>query len=36
VDVMGGNNHASMERKENCLDYPESRYENLKKGFPGE
>lgn len=35
VDVLGGSGQG-MERKENCLEYPESKYENLRKGFPGE
>jgi chitinase len=25
-----------MQRKDNCLEYPESKYDNLRKGFPGE
>lgn len=33
VDVLG---IANLEKRENCLEYPESYYENLKKGFPGE
>lgn len=36
VSVLGGNGGVGMERKENCLDYPNTKYENLKKGFPGE
>jgi chitinase len=31
VGVLG-----RLETKENCLEYPETKYENLKKGFPGE
>ena len=36
VHVLGGSGGMGMEKKENCLEYPESRYENLKTGFPGE
>jgi chitinase len=36
VDVLGGSGGMGMEAKENCLGYPESKYENLKKGFAGE
>jgi chitinase len=36
VDVLGGKIGAGMEKKENCLEYPESKYENLRRGFPGE
>lgn len=25
-----------IEKRPNCLEYPESKYENLRKGFPGE
>jgi chitinase len=25
-----------IERRENCLEYPQSKFENLRKGFPGE
>ena len=32
VKGLGGG-HALMKR-ENCLDYPETKYDNLKKGFP--
>jgi len=31
VEVLG-----LLENSRNCLDYPESKYENLRKGFPGE
>jgi chitinase len=33
VDVLGVEN---LEKRANCLEYPESKYENLKKSFPGE
>jgi len=33
--VLGGKDCERMGRV-NCLDYPESKYENLKTGFPGE
>lgn len=36
VGVLGGPDGTGMEKKENCLEYPESKYENLKKGFPSE
>lgn len=35
VDVFQGSGKG-LDRRENCLEYPESKYENLKKGFPGE
>ena len=34
VRSMGGLD--VLERKANCLEYPDSKYENLRKGFPGE
>jgi chitinase len=34
VDAVGGSE--VLEEERNCLDYPESKYENLRKGFPGE
>ncbi|KAJ9145288.1 Family 18 glycosyl hydrolase [Pleurostoma richardsiae] len=34
VDVLGG--PRALQWEENCLEYPESKYENLKKGFPGQ
>jgi hypothetical protein len=34
VEQVGG--RGSLEEGRNCLDYPESKYENLRKGFPGE
>lgn len=34
VRACGGAAH--LDDSENCLEYPESKYENLRKGFPGE
>ena len=34
VEAVGG--REVLEEERNCLDYPESKYENLRKGFPGE
>ncbi|KAL9110384.1 MAG: hypothetical protein Q9227_005115 [Pyrenula ochraceoflavens] len=34
VSDIGGLN--KLEQKSNCLQYPESKYDNLKKGFPGD
>lgn len=36
VEGLGGYNGRHMEHRENCLDYPESKYENLRKGMSGE
>lgn len=36
VEVLGGKEGGGMDRGQNCLDFPESKYENLRKGFPGE
>ena len=36
VDGLGGFEERHMERRENCLEYPESKYDNLRKGMPGE
>lgn len=33
VDVLGG--PGSLSKDENCLSYPESKYDNLRNGFPG-
>ena len=33
VDTMGGSSGASVEQKQNTIDYPESKWENLRKGF---
>ncbi|TGJ83811.1 hypothetical protein E0Z10_g4965 [Xylaria hypoxylon] len=32
VDVLGGPN--GLDKTENCIEYPESKYENLRAGFP--
>ncbi|CAJ2509650.1 Uu.00g146760.m01.CDS01 [Anthostomella pinea] len=32
VDVMGG--PAALDKTPNCIDYPQSKYENLRAGFP--
>ena len=34
VDGVGG--RQILDQTQNCLDYPESKYENLRKGFAGE
>jgi len=34
LNASGGNE--MLEESRNCLDYPESKYENLRKGFQGE
>ena len=34
VRASGGKDR--LEARENCLDYPESKFENLRNGFPGE
>ena len=36
VSGLGGFEQRHMERRENCLEYPASKYDNLKKGMPGE
>ncbi|KAK5126334.1 Endochitinase B1 [Meristemomyces frigidus] len=33
VEGLGGYNGRHMEHAENCLEYPESKYENLRKGM---
>ncbi|KAF2723459.1 glycoside hydrolase family 18 protein [Polychaeton citri CBS 116435] len=36
VDGLGGFEGKHMEKTNNCLEYPESKYDNLRKGMPGE
>ncbi|KAL9095530.1 MAG: hypothetical protein Q9165_002401 [Trypethelium subeluteriae] len=36
VERMGGHGGRHMEQRPNTLEYPESKYDNLRKGFPGE
>lgn len=36
VQGLGGYEGRHMERRENCLEYPESKFENLRNGMPGE
>lgn len=36
VQGLGGYEGKRMERMENCLEFPESRYDNLRNGMPGE
>ncbi|TKA53271.1 Endochitinase B1 [Cryomyces minteri] len=36
VRHLGGHGGGKMEQVENVLEYPESKYENLRKGFPHE
>ncbi|KAF2760716.1 glycoside hydrolase family 18 protein [Pseudovirgaria hyperparasitica] len=36
ADQLGGGNGGLIEQRANVIDYPESKYENLKKGFAGE
>ncbi|KAI0509514.1 glycoside hydrolase superfamily [Xylaria bambusicola] len=32
VDVLGGSD--GLEKSENCIEFPETRYDNLREGFP--
>jgi len=36
VEGLGGFNGRHMEHAENVLQYPESKYDNLRSGMPGE
>ncbi|SMR60439.1 unnamed protein product [Zymoseptoria tritici ST99CH_1A5] len=36
VDGLGGFEGRHMQRKENCLNYPGSKYDNLRRGMKGE
>jgi chitinase len=36
VQGLGGYGGKHMESSENCLEYPGSKYDNLRKGMPGE
>lgn len=35
-DRLGGQEGRNVEMSENCLEYPESRYGNLRAGMPNE
>ena len=34
VDVLGG--PGALDRKPNCIEYPQTKYDNLRNGFPGQ
>lgn len=36
VEAMGGSSGGKMEYRENWLNYPDSRFDNLRNGCPGE
>lgn len=36
VDGLGGYGAKHMEHRQNVLEYPESKYDNLRQGMPGE
>lgn len=36
VNGMGGYQGKNMQKVDNCLEYPQSKFDNLRKGFPGE
>lgn len=35
VDVLGGTSGKEMQKLDNCLNYPDSKFENLRQGFSG-
>jgi chitinase len=36
VDVLGDRSGKGLDRRGNCLDFSNSKFENLRRGFPGE
>jgi chitinase len=36
VQGLGGYEGRHMQKKQNCLSYPQSKYDNLRNGMPGE
>ncbi|OCL01759.1 glycoside hydrolase family 18 protein, partial [Glonium stellatum] len=33
---LGGHDYGKLQHRPNHLEYPHSKYDNLRKGFPGE